>query len=255
MRKKIVAGNWKMNLSFAEAMALTDNLMISNENIEDIEIVLASPFIFLHQLINRIQSNPSFFISAQNCSEKINGAFTGEVSASMLTSIGVDYVIIGHSERRQYYFESNDIVKEKINRALENGLLPIFCCGEQLNDRTNDQQFNVVKKQIEDSLFHLNNRELGDLVIAYEPVWAIGTGKTATASQAQEMHEFIRKIISDKYTSALANQISIIYGGSVNSQNAKELFECDDIDGALVGGASLKENDFNMIIQALVAVS
>ena len=255
MRKKIVAGNWKMNLSFAEAMALIDNLVISNENTNDVEIILASPFIYLHQLINRIQSNPSFYISAQNCSEKMQGAYTGEVSASMLTSIGVDYVLIGHSERRQYFHETHDILKEKINRSLENGLLPIFCCGEQLNDRNSEQQFDIVKKQIEDSLFHLNNHELGDIVIAYEPVWAIGTGKTASATQAQEMHEYIRKIISDRYSKALGNQISILYGGSVNSQNAKELFECDDIDGALVGGASLKESDFNAIIKALIAVS
>lgn len=251
MRKKIIAGNWKMNLSFAEAMALADNLLDENRDIEDVEVILGSPFIYLHPLINRIQSNPNFSISAQNCSDKVKGAFTGEVAALMLASIGVDHVILGHSERRQYFGETNEIIASKIDRALENGICPIFCCGELLSERNAGEQFNVVKKQLEESLFHLSANHIGECIIAYEPVWAIGTGVTATFQQAQEMHEFIRNSISDRYSKNIADEISILYGGSVTAANASELFDGDDIDGALVGGASLKESEFSSIIKTM----
>ncbi len=253
MRKKIIAGNWKMNLTFAEAMALADNLLDSNKEVEEIEIILAAPFIYLHPLINRIQSCPSFFISAQNCSHIEKGAYTGEVSATMLASIGVEHVIIGHSERRHFFMETNKILSEKINRAIENGIIPIFCCGEQLEDRNQNKQFEVVKKQLEESLFHLDQQLINEVIIAYEPVWAIGTGVTASNSQAQEMHAFIRQLLREKYSKGIAEEISILYGGSVNAQNAHELFEENDIDGALVGGASLKESNFTSIIQSLTS--
>ncbi len=253
MRKKIIAGNWKMNLSFAEAMALADNLLDENKNIEDVEVILASPFIFLHPLINRIQSNPNFSIAGQNCSDKVKGAFTGEIAASMLASIGVEHVILGHSERRQFYNESNSMIAAKVDRALENGISPIFCCGELLAQRNSGEHFDVVKKQLEESLFHLTANQIDDCLIAYEPVWAIGTGVTATTQQAQEMHEFIRNTITEKYSKSISEEISILYGGSVTPANASDLFDGDDIDGALVGGASLKEKDFSEIIKAMVA--
>lgn len=252
MRKKIIAGNWKMNLSFAEAMSLADNLLDENKNIDDVEVILASPFIFLHPLINRIQSNPNFSIAAQNCSDKEKGAYTGEVAALMLASIGVEHVILGHSERRQYYGETNALIAAKVDRAIENGICPIFCCGELLAERNKGEHFNVVKKQIEESLFHLSLQQIDECIVAYEPVWAIGTGITATTAQAQEMHEFIRNTISTKYSKSAAEEISIIYGGSVTPANASELFDGDDIDGALVGGASLKEKDFSDIIRAML---
>ena len=252
MRKKIIAGNWKMNLTFAEAMALADTLLDTNAHVDDVDVILAAPFIYLHPLINRIQSNPNFSIAAQNCSEKVKGAFTGEIAALMLASIGIEYVIIGHSERRQLYGETNSTLAAKVDRAQENGIIPIYCCGELLTDRNEGNHFNVVKKQLEEGLFHLNSQRMHDCIIAYEPVWAIGTGVTASTEQAQEMHEFIRKTISDKYSKSIAEEISILYGGSVNASNANELFDGDDIDGALVGGASLKEVDFSTIIQAML---
>lgn len=253
MRKKIIAGNWKMNLSFAEAMALADNLLDENKEIEDVQVILASPYIFLHPLINRVQSNPNFSIAAQNCSEKVKGAFTGEIAASMLASIGIEHVILGHSERRQFYGDTHSVITAKVDRALENGICPIFCCGEMLTERNSNEHFNVVKKQLEDSLFHLSIQQINDCIIAYEPVWAIGTGVTATVDQAQEMHAFIRKTISDKYSKSTSEEISILYGGSVTPANASELFDGEDIDGGLVGGASLKEEDFSMIIKAMIS--
>lgn len=253
MRKKIIAGNWKMNLSFAEAMALADNLLDENKDIEDVEVILASPFIYLHPLINRVQSNPNFSIAGQNCSEKAKGAFTGEIAASMLASIGIEHVVIGHSERRQFYGDTHAIISSKVDRAIESGICPIFCCGELLVERNSKEHFTVVKKQLEDSLFHLSLQQINDCIIAYEPVWAIGTGVTATVDQAQEMHAFIRKIISEKYSKSTSEEISILYGGSVTPQNASELFDGDDIDGGLVGGASLKQEDFSKIIKVMLS--
>jgi triosephosphate isomerase len=255
MRKKIIAGNWKMNLTFAEAMALADNLLETNKEIGDVEVILAAPFIYLHQLLNRIQSSPSFFVAAQNCSDKEKGAYTGEVSATMLASIGIEHVILGHSERRQFYFETNSLLSTKVDRAIENGLIPIFCCGEMLDDRNNGKHFDVVKKQLEESIFHLDQQMINEVIIAYEPVWAIGTGVTATVEQAQEIHAFIRKTLSERYSKGLAEEISILYGGSVSAKNAAELFEGEDIDGALVGGASLKVQDFTEIISAMISKS
>ncbi len=241
-----------MNLSFAEAMALADNLLDENKEIEDVQVILASPFIFLHPLINRVQSNPNFSIAAQNCSEKAKGAFTGEIAASMLASIGIEHVILGHSERRQFYGDTNSVIASKVDRALENGICPIFCCGEMLIERNSNEHFNVVKKQLEDSLFHLSIQQVNDCIIAYEPVWAIGTGVTASVDQAQEMHAFIRQTLADKYSKSTSEEISILYGGSVTPANASELFDGDDIDGGLVGGASLKEEDFSKIIKAMI---
>lgn len=252
MRKKIIAGNWKMNLTFAEAMALADNLLDENKEIDDVEVILGAPFIYLHPLINRIQSNPNFAIAAQNCSDQVKGAFTGEVAAMMLASIGIDHVIIGHSERRQIYHESHKLISSKIDRVIENGISPIFCCGELLEERNKNNHFEVVKKQIEDSLFHLSAASFSNCIIAYEPVWAIGTGVTATFAQAEEMHAFIRQTIAVKYSKSIAEETSILYGGSVTPNNAAELFSSDDIDGALVGGASLKEPDFSAIIKAMI---
>lgn len=252
MRKKIIAGNWKMNLSFAEAMALADNLLDENREIDEVQVILASPYIFLHPLINRVQSNPNFSIAAQNCSEKVKGAFTGEIAASMLASIGIEHVILGHSERRQFYGDTHPVIASKVDRAIENGICPIFCCGEMLPERNSNQHFDVVKKQLEDSLFHLSIQQINDCIIAYEPVWAIGTGVTASVDQAQEMHAFIRKTIAGKYSKSTSEEISILYGGSVTPANASELFDGDDIDGGLVGGASLKEEDFSKIIKAMI---
>lgn len=251
MRKKIVAGNWKMNLNFAEAMALAGELADSTDEYSNCSIILAPPFVYLHDLVGRIQSHPDFSIAAQNCSSEEKGAFTGEVSASMLASIGVEYVIIGHSERRHIFSEKDKTIASKISMALQNGLCPIFCCGEQLSEREAGKQFDVVREQLINGLFHVDKVLITECVLAYEPVWAIGTGKTATSGQAQEMHSFIRSQFAEKYGSEAASDISILYGGSVTSKNSAELFNCPDVDGGLVGGASLKAVEFLSIIRSM----
>jgi triosephosphate isomerase len=198
-----------------------------------------------------VSESPNYFISAQNCSNKKSGAFTGEVSAIMLDSIGIRYCVIGHSERREYFHEDNAILAEKINICLSNNITPIFCCGEALNIREEGTQNAFVEEQLKESLFHLSPEEINKLVIAYEPIWAIGTGKTASSAQAQEMHAHVRSALAGKYGKDVADGISILYGGSVKASNAVELFSCPDVDGGLVGGASLNASEFIQIIEAL----
>jgi triosephosphate isomerase len=247
MRKKIVAGNWKMNKSLAEAEALARELVAATTQVGDkISIVLCTPFPYLIT-VKGLLAGSKLQVGAQNCSEHESGAYTGEVSATMLQSMGIPYVIIGHSERRQYFGEKGDVLAKKIDRSLGNGITPIFCCGEPLEVRESGGHEALVKKQTEEALFHLTPDKLEKIVIAYEPVWAIGTGKTATSAQAQEMHAVIRKHIHGRYGST-ADRIPILYGGSVKPDNAKELFACPDVDGGLVGGASLKSSDFVGII-------
>ncbi|NVO02331.1 MAG: triose-phosphate isomerase [Bacteroidetes bacterium] len=255
MRKKIVAGNWKMNASKAEAVAIIKNFTVLMKKMSHaspfskVTIIIAPPFIHIDnvaQLVNRKRIK----IAAQNCAVVENGAYTGEISASMLKSINTDYVILGHSERRTYFDETNRVLAKKLDIALMHGLIPIYCCGETLDERKAEKQKEIVQKQITEGLFHLSPKEFSKIVIAYEPVWAIGTGVTATSDQAQEMHAFIRSVITTKYGKAVSDSISILYGGSCNSKNAKELFACEDVDGGLVGGASLKADEFFEIIQS-----
>lgn len=252
MRKKIVAGNWKMNKTLAEAQALTAEVlgMVADEVTNDAVIILCTPFPFLLTVKNQLGTN-RIAVGAQNCSEHDSGAYTGEVSAAMLKSMNIPYVILGHSERRQYFGEGGQLLAKKVDAALRHGLTPIFCCGEPLDVREKNQHIELVKKQVEEALFHLDAAAIQKIVIAYEPVWAIGTGKTATTAQAQEMHAVIRQQLAAKYGHAVAQEISILYGGSVKPDNAKELFACADVDGGLVGGASLKSRDFVEIIKGV----
>jgi triosephosphate isomerase (TIM) len=253
MRQKIVAGNWKMNKTLEEATILTSEVsgMITDEVKSDAKVILCTPFPYLIPIKNLLGKDPRIFVAAQNCSEHESGAFTGEVSAAMLKSIGVPYVILGHSERRQYFNEDGKLLAKKIDVSLKHGLTPIFCCGEPLAVRESNGHEALVTKQVEDSLFHLDQLNLQKVVIAYEPVWAIGTGKTATSQQAQDMHAVIRKHLASKYGQSVAGSISILYGGSVNAANAKELFACADVDGGLVGGASLKSREFTEIVKSI----
>ncbi len=250
MRTKIVAGNWKMNKNLAEAKALTAEVLnyCTSETKPSVKVILCVPFPFLLPTQEQAKGTP-VAVGAQNCSEHESGAYTGEVSAGMLASMGVPYVILGHSERRQYFGENGPQLARKIDRALANNLIPIFCCGEPLEIREKGTHESLVKKQVQESLFHLSAEAVAKVVIAYEPVWAIGTGKTATTQQAQDMHAVIRKEIASKYGESVAQVIPILYGGSVKPDNAKELFGCPDVDGGLVGGASLKAKDFVEIIK------
>lgn len=252
MRHKIVAGNWKMNKTFEEANILASEIMgmVSDEVKGDAKIIFCVPFPYLVTLKNVLGNNSKIALGAQNCSEHESGAYTGEVSAAMLKSINIPYVILGHSERRQYFGEDAKLLSKKVDIALKHGLTPIFCCGEPLEVRESNGHEKLVKQQVEESLFHLDATSLQKIVIAYEPVWAIGTGKTASAQQAQDMHAVIRKHLASKYGQAVADSISILYGGSVNAGNAKELFACADVDGGLVGGASLKSREFTDIIKS-----
>jgi triosephosphate isomerase len=251
MRQKIVAGNWKMNKTFEEANVLASELMgmIADEVKGNVRVIFCVPFPYLVSIKNLLGNNPRIAVGAQNCSEHESGAYTGEVSATMLKSINIPYVILGHSERRQYFGEDGKLLAKKVDTALKNGLTPIFCCGEPLEVREKNDHEKLVKQQVEESLFHLDAAALKKIVIAYEPVWAIGTGKTATAQQAQDMHAVIRKHLAGKYGQDVADSISILYGGSVNAANAKELFACPDVDGGLVGGASLKSREFTEVIK------
>jgi triosephosphate isomerase len=250
MRKNIVAGNWKMNKTLQEGIALTKELQAAlNGKAVKCDVIVCTPFIHLAS-IGEIMDAKTVKLGAQNCADKVSGAYTGEVSAAMVASTGAQYVILGHSERRAYYGETNAILKEKIKLALENNLTPIFCIGEVLAEREAGKQDQVVKTQIEESLFDLSAEDFGKIVLAYEPVWAIGTGKTATSAQAQEMHAFIRQTLAGKYGVAVANETSILYGGSANAGNAKELFANPDVDGGLIGGASLKVDTFLPIVEA-----
>jgi triosephosphate isomerase len=251
MRKNIVAGNWKMNKRFDEALELVNDLMerLEKENELNAMVVLCPPYPYL-EMCSDMSQESYFAVGAQDVSEQESGAYTGEVSASMLESLGLDYCIVGHSERRAYHHETNAVVEKKVKQLLANNICPIVCCGELLPEREAEKQFDVVKEQITESLFSLSAEEFGNIVIAYEPVWAIGTGKTATPQQAQEMHAFIRSLIAEKYGNEVAENTSILYGGSCNAKNAKELFASPDVDGGLIGGASLKADDFASIIKS-----
>jgi triosephosphate isomerase (TIM) len=253
MRQKIVAGNWKMNKTFEEANVLASEVMgmVADEVKGNVKVIFCTPFPYLVSIKNLLGNNSRIAVGAQNCSEHESGAYTGETSAVMLKSINIPYVILGHSERRQYFGEDGKLLAKKVDMVLKNNLIPIFCCGEPLDVREKNGHEALVKKQVEESLFHLEAAQVQKVVIAYEPVWAIGTGKTATSQQAQEMHAVIRKHLAGKYGSAVADSISILYGGSVNAANAKELFACPDVDGGLVGGASLKSREFTEIIKAI----
>jgi triosephosphate isomerase (TIM) len=253
MRKKIVAGNWKMNKTLEEANILASEVMgmVGDEVKSDATVILCVPFPYLVPLSKLIGKGSRISIAAQNCNDHESGAFTGEVSAAMLASIGTPYVVLGHSERRLYYGEDSGLLAKKVDIALKHNLTPIFCCGEPLEIRESNGHEDLVKRQVEESLFHLDAAHLQKVIIAYEPVWAIGTGKTASSQQAQDMHAVIRKHIAAKYGEPVASAISILYGGSVSPANAKELFACPDVDGGLVGGASLKSRDFTEIVKSI----
>lgn len=253
MRQKIVAGNWKMNKTLQEANILASEIagMVSDEVRGDAKVIFCVPFPYLLPLASVLGNNTRIALGAQNCSEHEAGAYTGEVSAPMLKSMNIPYVIIGHSERRQYFGEDGKLLAKKVDVALKHGLTPIFCCGEPLEVREANGHEALVKQQVEESLFHLDASSLQKVVIAYEPVWAIGTGKTASAQQAQDMHKVIRQHLASKYGESVADTISILYGGSVNAANAKELFASPDVDGGLVGGASLKSREFTDVIKSI----
>ena len=250
MRKNIVAGNWKMNKTLQEGIALAKELneVLANER-PNCDVIICTPFIHLASVTPLVDS-AKIGVGAENCADKESGAYTGEVSAAMVASTGAKYVILGHSERRAYYHETPEILKEKVRLALANGLTPIFCVGEVLEEMEAGKQNEVVYGQLAGSLFDLSAEEFSRLIIAYEPVWAIGTGKTATAAQAQEIHAYIRSVIADKYGRDVADNTSILYGGSCKASNARELFANPDVDGGLIGGASLKAADFKGIIDA-----
>lgn len=252
MRQKIVAGNWKMNKTLDEATQLASEAsqMVSDEVRGPVKVVFCVPFPYLVTIRNLVNGKSHVAVGAQNCSEHAWGAYTGETSAPMLASIKIPYVILGHSERRQYFGENEALLRQKVDAALANNLTPIFCCGEMLEVREKGNHEALVRKQVEGSLFHLEATALAKVVIAYEPVWAIGTGKTATAQQAQEMHAVIRRHLAGKYGDQVAGSLSILYGGSVKASNAKELFSCPDVDGGLVGGASLQAREFVDIVKA-----
>ena len=250
MRKKIVAGNWKMNNDLQEGLQLTSEIvhMVKDEVNDEVTVILATPFVHLSGVSRLLDGATNIFLGAQNCNEHVSGAYTGEVSAAMLKSVQAEYVILGHSERREYFNETNELLTKKVNTALAHGLKPIFCCGESLEIRENDTHFDFVCQQLTESLFHLNEEEITGIVIAYEPIWAIGTGKTATAGQAQEMHEVLRNHLAGKFGREIAEGLSILYGGSAKPANAGELFAGKDVDGGLIGGASLKSRDFVDIV-------
>jgi triosephosphate isomerase (TIM) len=252
MRKNIVAGNWKMNTDLNEGLELAKsiNQMVTNGiNDPKTGVVIAPPFSHLYA-IGQVINHDLICLAAQNCASEAKGAYTGEVSAQMLKSIGVKAVIIGHSERRSYYAENNEVLLKKVKLVLENGMKPIFCCGEVLQERESGIHFDVVKEQIENVIFTLPVDDFKKLIIAYEPVWAIGTGKTATSDQAQEMHGFIRNLIAEKFGMEIALDTTILYGGSCKASNAKELFSKPDVDGGLIGGASLQAEEFLGIVNA-----
>lgn len=252
MRKYIVAGNWKMNGTLQETQSLASEVinMAKDELREQVEVVLIPPFIDIPEILH-LRKGSQVKTGAQNCHQEASGAFTGEVSASILASYGLDYVVIGHSERREYFGENNALLAQKVDQAHLNQLSPIYCCGETLEEREDNKHFEVIDNQITEGLFHLSTDSILRTVIAYEPVWAIGTGKTASAEQAQEIHAFIRSLIAKRYSTQIADSISILYGGSVKPANARELFGCEDIDGGLIGGASLKSRDFIDICKAV----
>jgi triosephosphate isomerase (TIM) len=252
MRKQIAAANWKMNLTLQQGEQLLDAIIAKPHSLSaDQQAVFAVPFPYLAMAQQKIAGKNNVFIAAQNCYSKKSGAYTGETSVEMLQSLGISVVVLGHSERREYFNESNQLLAHKVNICLEYNMTPIFCCGEPLNIREANTQNEYVAKQLEESLFHLSAEQVQKVVIAYEPIWAIGTGKTATSEQAQEMHAYLRSVLAGKYGNDVANNISILYGGSVKGANAKEIFSQPDVDGGLVGGASLLADEFVTIINSL----
>ncbi len=252
MRKQIAAANWKMNLDYRKASHLIENIInLPHQLNEHQQVIFAVPFPYLQMVEGKLQGKQNVYVAAQNCYYKKSGAYTGEVSVEMLLSINIKHVIIGHSERREYFNETNEMLAQKLNICIEYNVTPIFCCGEPLAIRETSEQENFVAKQLEESLFHLTAEQILHVVIAYEPIWAIGTGQTATSEQAQDIHLFIRNQIAAKYSKEIANEISILYGGSVKAANAKEIFSQLDVDGGLVGGAALHAEEFNTIINSL----
>lgn len=252
MRKQIAAANWKMNLTLQQGAQLLDDIIAKPHDLKEDQLaVFAVPFPYLAMAQQKIEGKKNVFVAAQNCYSKKSGAYTGEVSVEMLQSLGIQYVVLGHSERREYFNESNQLLADKVNICLEYNMTPIFCCGEPLSIREANTQNEFVAKQLEESLFHLSAGQIQKVVIAYEPIWAIGTGKTATSEQAQEMHAALRGQFEAKYGKEVADNISILYGGSVKAANAKEIFSQPDVDGGLVGGASLIADEFVAIINAL----
>jgi triosephosphate isomerase len=252
MRKKIVAGNWKMNKNLQEGITLASEIIniVKDEVMDDVMVILNPPYIHLDSVGKLLKGSDKVFLGAQNCSDKESGAYTGEVSVDMLVSAGCEYVILGHSERREYFKESNELLAAKVDIVLRKGLKPIFCCGESLEIREKGTFVEYVTNQITESLFHLDWEQFKNVVIAYEPIWAIGTGVTASSEQAQEMHAALRKHLAAKFGNERAGEISILYGGSCKPDNARELFEGPDVDGGLIGGAALKARDFVDIVKS-----
>jgi len=250
MRKKIVAGNWKMNTLVAEGKALAEAVAAGSTSVEKCGLIVAPPFVHLTTVAEAIKSS-KVALAAQNCADQPKGAFTGEVSAAMLKGIGCEYVILGHSERRQYYSETSETLSKKVRLVLDEGMKVIFCVGEKLEERNAGRHFDVVGAQVEEVLFNLTAEEMASVVIAYEPVWAIGTGVTATSAQAQEIHAYLRRKIAERFGVEVAGETTILYGGSCKPSNAAELFACPDIDGGLIGGAALKADDFLAIANAM----
>jgi triosephosphate isomerase len=250
MRNKIVAGNWKMNKNSEETEDLLNDLIDKLPNDKEVEIIVAPTFINLASAVDHLEFT-NIQVAAQNMNQFDSGAYTGEISADMLKSVGVNTVILGHSERRAIFHETDAIIADKVTNALKHEMRVIFCFGEELKDRQNEQHFNVVENQLRDGLFHISNESWEHIVLAYEPVWAIGTGETASPDQAQEMHAFIRETIRHTFGSAIADQVSILYGGSVKPDNAQEIFGKPDVDGGLIGGAALKADDFAAIVAAI----
>lgn len=252
MRKQIAAANWKMNLTYQQGEALLNDILAGgNELSPNQQVIFAVPFPYLIMANSAVADEKNYFIAAQNCSDKASGAYTGEVSAEMLQSLNINYCVIGHSERREYFGESNQTLAAKVNICLAHRITPVFCCGEALSIRESGEQNAYVQTQLEESLFHLSDEQFQNLIIAYEPIWAIGTGRTASTEQAQEMHRHLRAVIAGKYGTETADAVSILYGGSVKGANAVELFNSPDVDGGLVGGASLQATEFGQIIKAL----
>ena len=248
MRKQIVAGNWKMNTNFTEAKELI-TAIVSDLNNEATEIIVAPPFVNLNAVV-KATNNSRIKVAAQNMHAAQQGAYTGEISAAMLSAIGVAHVLLGHSERRAYFNETDALLKEKVTSAMKQKMTVIFCFGEELADRNSGDHFEGVSVQIEKALFHLGSKSWDQVILAYEPVWAIGTGETASPDQAQEMHAFVRKLVQYKYDSTVADRTAILYGGSVKPSNAKELFSNVDVDGGLIGGAALNASDFLKIVDS-----
>lgn len=248
MRKNIVAGNWKMHKTHSETIALIEEIALKKQNTST-EIIVAPTFVNLQTAVTISEGN-NITVAAQNMHQAEGGAFTGEIAASMLTEIGVNTVILGHSERRAYFYETDALLASKVNTALKHKMRVIFCFGEELKDRQINNHFNVVEYQLRDALFHLEKKDWANIILAYEPVWAIGTGETASPEQAQEMHAFIRSLVEKVFGFDVADNVSILYGGSVKPDNAKEIFSKKDVDGGLIGGAALKADDFLAIVNA-----